>query len=156
MSSSEGQRDVVRLSRLAGMLGSNAEGERASAARLATLQLQRMGLTWAELILRAFRSAPEPEPKPKAEDPYRYSWEPPQDREYTQSRRTSIKDGLPLWKFVAFASARMDRLSSWDRNFVSTFLHFGPRCSASEAQWAQVFRICKTLGVDVEEMTGAD
>lgn len=45
------------------MLGSDYDGERASAARLATIELKRLGLTWIELIKRAFQNPPAHEPK---------------------------------------------------------------------------------------------
>lgn len=64
-------RAVERLVRLAGMLGSDFEGERANAAALATRALQAHGLTWRELVERAFahRPAPEPVPRPPRSGP---------------------------------------------------------------------------------------
>ncbi len=42
--------DLSRLEKLAGMLGSDFDGERATAAALASKLLQNHGLTWADVI----------------------------------------------------------------------------------------------------------
>jgi hypothetical protein len=42
-----------RLQKLAGMLGSSFEGERASAAALATKLLEQHGTTWREILAQA-------------------------------------------------------------------------------------------------------
>lgn len=66
--------DVARLARLAGMLGSTFDGERANAAALATRELQRAGLTWSAVIERAFaqgervRTGTAPAPDQPADD----------------------------------------------------------------------------------------
>jgi hypothetical protein len=49
--------DLSRLEKLAGMLGSDFDGERAAAAAMASKLLQSHGLTWADVI-RAPAAAP--------------------------------------------------------------------------------------------------
>jgi len=48
---------IERLARIAGMLGSEHEGERATAARMASAMLKAMGLTWSEVIRRGLGAA---------------------------------------------------------------------------------------------------
>jgi hypothetical protein len=43
---------IERLARIAGMLGSAHDGERAAAAKMASAMLKAMGLTWSEIIYR--------------------------------------------------------------------------------------------------------
>lgn len=160
------------------MLGSDHEGERANAARLATLELKRLGLTWAELIARAFRATPKAEPPPKArQEPPRgaspfgpngqanwhHGWGPrqPPDWWFEQQRRTqqqqqpnpgqrwSEKHGFKLWDIVVAADLNWngDELLDWDRDFITTFKNYGPTASATTAQWVQLVRIAKKLGM---------
>ena len=65
MSSQDGHH---KLRAIIGMLGSDHDGERANAARLATAELRRLGLTWADLVNRAFGQAP-PRPQPAQQQP---------------------------------------------------------------------------------------
>lgn len=139
MSSSDGH--WRRLAALAGMLGSDHEGERANAARLATLELRRLGLNWAELIARAFRVLE----KPIREESSHYRDE--RRERATPGRRTSHKDGVNLWEFVRQASLQRQDLSDWDISFLNTFLVIGPKCAATEAQWTQVKRIAAKLAM---------
>src|SRR5262245_60104554 len=44
--------DIERLARIAGMLGSAHEDERATAVQMASAMLKTMGLTWTEVINR--------------------------------------------------------------------------------------------------------
>ena len=48
---------IERLVRIAGMLGSAHEGERATAAKMASDMLKAMGLTWSEVINRGLGAA---------------------------------------------------------------------------------------------------
>ena len=52
---------VERLARIAGMLGSAHEGERAAAAQMASAMLRAMGLTWTEVINRGLGTATSPQ-----------------------------------------------------------------------------------------------
>lgn len=145
MSSTDGH--LKRLIAIAGMLGSDHDGERANAARLATLELRRLGLTWAELVTRAFSALPAP----AAQVPLRgfqEGWEPQRaPRQHTPGRRTARKDGISLWEFVRYATLHKERLEPWDIGFLNTFLTIGPKCTATEAQWRQVVRIAEKLNL---------
>ena len=68
MSSQDGHH---KLRAIIGMLGSDHDGERANAARLATAELRRLGLTWADLVNRAFGQAP-PRPQPAQQQAYQH------------------------------------------------------------------------------------
>ena len=62
-------RDVERLGKLLGLLGSAHEGERANAAALADRQLRALGRDWRWLVERAFAPAPHAPAPPQASDP---------------------------------------------------------------------------------------
>jgi hypothetical protein len=51
-------KDVERLARTLGMLGSDHDGELIAAARAANRQIKALGLDWREVVARAFRPAP--------------------------------------------------------------------------------------------------
>jgi hypothetical protein len=53
-------RDVDRLAKVAGLLGSDHAGERSAAALRATEILRACGLTWRDVIERALAPAPAP------------------------------------------------------------------------------------------------
>lgn len=88
------QRDVERLGKLLGMLGSEHEGERSAAAAAADRKLRELGLTWEQLVARAFHVASPPgQPRPAA------------------ARHLAATDWLmACWPF----------LSEWERNFTSS------------------------------------
>jgi hypothetical protein len=65
-------KDMERLSRVCGMLGSDYEGERANAAAAATRILRGAGWCWSDVIERAMRSEQQ-----TAGDRARRSSEPP-------------------------------------------------------------------------------
>jgi len=63
------EKQRIRLASLCGMLGSDHDGERASAAVQANRIVQDSGLTWREIIDAAFpASAPKPEPAMPAQN----------------------------------------------------------------------------------------
>ncbi len=56
-------RDLDRLQKLAGLLGSDGDGERANAARMCTDLLRGHGLTWRDALTPALpRQSAKPEP----------------------------------------------------------------------------------------------
>jgi hypothetical protein len=57
---------LERLVRIAGMLGSKHDGEIATAARMVTSELRMRGLTWRQVIERAFAAPAKEEPKAEA------------------------------------------------------------------------------------------
>jgi len=125
---------VERLARIAGMLGSEHEGERATAAQMASDMLKAMGLTWSEVInlgLGAATSrqaahqgdAPAHETQaPSSDQGYSGSWGHQarrDDRDARQRRaRTQERNGVPAWKWVDELSKHEARLSGWDRQFL--------------------------------------
>jgi hypothetical protein len=54
-----------RLIKFCGLLGSDSDGERANAARMADKLLRDAGLTWRDVISVAAAAQPEPPPQPK-------------------------------------------------------------------------------------------
>jgi hypothetical protein len=145
VSSSDGH--LKRLIAIAGMLGSDHDGERANAARLATLELRRLGLTWAELIGRAFQALTAParqEPLPGFQEGWEPQRQPP--RSYP-GKRSASKEGIKLWEFVRYASLRPQQMTSWEAGFVKGFLEIGPKATATEAQWRILLQIAEKLNV---------
>lgn len=53
-----------KLAKVMGMLGSSSDGERASAARIATVILKQCGMTWAD-VAAALRPPVQPSAAPK-------------------------------------------------------------------------------------------
>lgn len=146
VSSTDGQkRAVQRLIAIAGMLGSDHEGERANAARLATIDLRQLGLTWAELIERAFAALEAPPRREAVQE----GWEPQArpERRPSPGKRTARRNGVSLWEFVRYASLRKEQLGPWDIGFLNTFLTIGPKCQATESQWRQIDRIAEKLNM---------
>lgn len=145
MSSQDGhKRAVQRLIAIAGMLGSDHDGERANAARLATIDLRQLGLTWRELIELAFKAIARTETTHET-NASQDDWEPRERSSHRPGRRTGHKDGVGLWAFVRHASLHRQDLSPWDIGFLETFLAIGPKCTATEAQWTQIRRIADKL-----------
>jgi len=65
---------VERVARIAGMLGSEHEGERATAAQIASNMLKAMGLTWSEVIRRGLCAASSRQQAPSSDQGYSGSW----------------------------------------------------------------------------------
>lgn len=141
-----------RLAAIAGMLGSEHEGERANAARLATLELRRLGLTWAQVMERAFSYRP-------AQQEF---WEAPRasqtqhgraEAAWSQGRRqysrgvpyTAEMDGVTVRDIIEAADENRDRLNAWECKFVDSFVHSG-RQEASANQWVILQQIAQKLG----------
>lgn len=97
--------DRHRLTRLLGMLGSDFDGEVASAGRLADKMVRAAGLTWPDIIAPAL---PSPAPDPRA-DPLRGDW-----------------------RTAAAACQRYPHLTDqWETKFLSNLGRF-PRLSAKQ------------------------
>ncbi|MFL5518787.1 MAG: hypothetical protein ACJ8DJ_21735 [Gemmatimonadales bacterium] len=84
---------VRKLGAVCGMLGSNYAGERAAAADAATKLLRGHGLTWRDVVDRAFAIAPT-QPAPPAPPPWQQK--------------------------AAVCECHPHRLSEWEREFVTT------------------------------------
>lgn len=98
--------DLERLRKLAGLLASPADGERANAARMATDLLARHGMTWSEALTPA--PTPAPFPVPSRSRPV-HSVHPVRPvhpmRSHEAARQYIIDMGL-------------DALNAWERGFV--------------------------------------
>lgn len=101
---------VDRLAKLAGLLGSSFPGEHAVAAEKASQVLKAAGLSWRELVERAFRAPPASTPS-LSREPERWKW-----REIAED----LADG-PY------------RLTSWEVRFIESLLD---QDAISERQWA--------------------
>ena len=86
------------------MLGSDFDGERASAAAMATRLLKINNLTWADLVIRAMPPAPRAAPPP----PPPHCW--------YEGVKTEEE-----W-CTAIREHRWDYLSEWERSFLDSVL----------------------------------
>lgn len=67
-------RAVKRLADLCGRLGSDMAGERDAAAVLATRHIKALGLTWGEVVSRAFAPAGTKPARPMPPQPPAFDW----------------------------------------------------------------------------------
>jgi hypothetical protein len=152
---------IERLAHIAGMLGSAHEGERATAAQLASAMLKAMGLTWTEVISRGVGAArahqghaPANETQsPTSDQGYSDSWghQTRDDRGARKRRaRTRERDGVPAWKWVEELLKQEGRLSGWDRQFLQCLRGLGKRArkdlTLTTAQWWCVESIAERIG----------
>jgi hypothetical protein len=155
---------VERLARIAGMLGSAHEGERATAAQMASAMLKAMGLTWTEVINRGLGAAirqadqahaPANETQaPSSDQGYSGSWGYQARRDdwgaRTRHARTRERNGVPAWKWVNGLLKQEWRLSDWDRQFLQCLRDLGKTArkdlALTAAQWSCVEAIAETIG----------
>ena len=156
---------VERLARIAGMLGSEHEGERATAAQIASDMLKAMGLTWSEVINRGLGAAtsrqahqghaPANETQaPSSNRGYSESWGHQARRDDRGARerraRTGERNGVPAWKWVDELSKHEGRLGGWDRQFLQCLRGLGKRAPKdlvlTTAQWGCVESIAERIG----------
>jgi len=64
-----------RLVKFCGMLGSDHDGERANAARMADKLVRDAGLTWQHVIGAALPAAPQPQPRAQQQPPPRPAYQ---------------------------------------------------------------------------------
>jgi hypothetical protein len=105
----------ARLVKLAGMLGSSFDGERANAARMATDILREHGTTWAEVL------NPSCPPCPTCAA-----------RTAQQERSETYRDARSSWTRSSYTSSwrelawycqdNADLLSPWERSFIASIL----------------------------------
>jgi hypothetical protein len=155
---------VERLARIAGMLGSAHEGERATAAQMATAILKTMGLTWAEVISRGLGSTTSRDAH-QSQAPPNETQAPSSDQGYSESgghqarrddcgarghARTRQRNGVPAWKWVDGLLKQEGRLSDWDRQFLQCLRDLGKTARKDLAltmtQWSCVEAIAETIG----------
>jgi hypothetical protein len=94
-----------KLVKLLGMLGSDHDGERAAAARLADQHRRKSGLTWGDLVL------------PLAEDRPRKARKPRKPR-----KAKPAPPPQPTWQDKAKVIAESILVTAWERNFASGLL----------------------------------
>jgi len=103
-----------RLAKICGRLGSDHDGERASAAALASRLLRDHGVTWAELVEGATAAAPGPV-------------SPPRPRRRRASRRQAANDTSEIPEHVATAAWLLrydDLLTKWEADFARGIASF--------------------------------
>jgi len=100
--------DIGRLSRLCGMLGSDHAGERSNAATLATRELRRAGMTWPDVIARAFA--------------------PSVTRPTATAQRAEPDDNEMLRE----VRARLRHLSPWEKEFTDNLLSWRGRLTPKQ------------------------
>jgi len=130
---------IARLTKACGMLGSDFDGERASAAHAATRMLRRHGLTWAELIQCALSAQRASEP-PKDEPPPRQG--PPRDHHCHGYRyRRSEPAHFARGRTALECGPRV--ITPWEHEFLTSILQ---RWSPfTERQGAALARIEKRI-----------
>jgi hypothetical protein len=154
---------IERLARIAGMLGSVHEGERAAAAQMASAMLRAMGLTWSEIIYRGLGAA-DSRRAHRANAPANETQSPSSDQGYSESRRNQARrddwgarrartrehKGIPAWKWVEELSTHDGRLGTWDRQFLLCLRDLGKRAredlALTAAQWSYLESIAKRIG----------
>jgi len=147
------------------MLGSEHEGERATAAQMASDMLKAMGLTWSEVIRRGLSTAtsrqaheghaPAHETQaPSSDQGYSGSWGHQARRDDRGARerraRTRERNGVPAWKWVDELLKHEGRLSDWDRRFLQCLRGLGKKSckdlALTTAQWGCVESIAERIG----------
>jgi hypothetical protein len=157
--------DIERLARIAGMLGSAHEGERATAAQMASAMLKAMGLTWTEVINRGLgagtsrqahqgQTPPSDTQSPTSNQGYSGSWGHQARRDDWGARegraRTQEHKGVPTRKWVHELLKQEGRLSSWDRQFLQYLQEMG-KCTRADlplttAQWRCLESMAEKIG----------
>jgi hypothetical protein len=151
---------IERLARIAGMLGSAHEGERATAAEMASAMLKAMGLTWSEVIRRGLSAATSDQAHQRhapANETH-----PTSDRGSSGSRghqarggdwgsrdwraRTRERNGVPAWKWVDALWKQEGRLTDWDRQYLRCLRGLGKNLTLTTAQWSCIESIADSIG----------
>jgi hypothetical protein len=99
-----------RLVDLLGMLGSDHDGERANAARLADEHRRKSGLTWHDIILPLAEDRPR---KPRK----------PRKAKATKPTPKPKPPEQPTWRDMATLVAEFVLATEWERNFASELLN---------------------------------
>jgi hypothetical protein len=98
----------VKLVKLLGMLGSDHDGERANAARLADEHRRKSGLTWHDLVLPIAEDPPRKARKPRKAKPRKPPEPPPPPP--------------PTWQDKAREVETSGRATEWELSFVGSLL----------------------------------
>jgi hypothetical protein len=146
VSSSTGLDAIKRLAAIAGMLGSEHDGERANAARLASLELKRLGVTWRQVIERAFTLV-KPAPGYRREEASQPFWQGGNQRQYSRpAPYATEKNGVALWDVITMADENRELLNDWECKFIDSFLNVGRGKGASPNQWVIIEQIAAKIG----------
>lgn len=98
-----------KLVKVAGLLASDAEGERATAALMGTKLLAKYGLAWADVITARALPAPDATPGAAARP----------ERRYRPHRHDSGRRPLSLSDAVSFLNHHRAVLDDWQTNFAA-------------------------------------
>lgn len=118
---------VEKLAKICGMLGSIHDGERASAALLATQIIDDLDLTWHEIIMSAFAS--KKEPRTIDFDDHPAGWH----------------TGYCKWLIINKA----DQLKKWDMDFLTNLAGKYARSRLTKKQADCFIRIAIQHGLEV-------
>jgi hypothetical protein len=100
---------ATRLAKILGMLGSNHDGERASAAAKADAMVRSMGLTWPEVIALPARPAAPP---------------------------ASPRSSPIVWgRMAMFCYARQAQMNARERQFIASMLVWRGEPSEKQRDW---------------------
>jgi hypothetical protein len=154
-----------KIARVCELLTSPHEGERATAAQMASTMLKALGLTWTEVIYRGLGAAtsrqahqghvrPNETQAPSSDQDYSKSWGRQAGRDGWGARkrraRTRERNGVPAWKWVDELSKHEGRLSGWDRQFLQCLRGLGERdpkdLALTAAQWWCLESIAERIG----------
>jgi hypothetical protein len=126
-----------KLVKLLGMLGSDHDGERANAARLADEHRKRSGLTWGELVL------------PLAEDRGRRKPRKPRKAKATKPKPPEPPPE-PTWQDKAREIEASGRATEWELSFVGSLLTRWSGRELTEKQAAVLQRLWLKCGGSAE------
>jgi hypothetical protein len=132
--------DLDRLIKICGMLGSNQDGERANAGKAATNLLNRLGLTWGEVLgkpatatagkprkPRAKKPKPPPSPPPSPPPP------PPPPPEPTPKPQANGWDWVPRAQEIR--ESHFQFANDWEQKFILDLLQQNrPHLSARQTE----------------------
>lgn len=117
--------DHDRLAKVCELLTSSHPAERAVAADKASAILDAAGMTWTDLVGKAFRPA----------------------YEFQQPDKASTKYGMSASVLVRELAKHKRELSEWEREFVRNLKAFGANVTLSDKQWAVVIRLAVKAGI---------
>lgn len=163
--------DANRMVKFCGMLGSEHEGERANAAKMATSLLRGAGLTWEQYLVKIHQPAPDSRRLVEAERLvafYRSALATEQARTSRLSQdleqakkqpreaqarapiptdRTTERWGMTCTDIIAkieFRDVHKMLLTDWERSFLASLL---PRGGLTERQWWVIEKMALKAGV---------
>lgn len=144
--------DVEKLIKVVGLLASTHDGERASAARMASDVLKAYGVSWEEV----FRSAFEPgrmasvRVEQKAEeraDTERTWMRERYQRHQRANPRYKVWNGVRCADILRALKAMPRNLADWDRAFIDQVIRKGcAKDGLTEKQWAVIIDLANKAG----------